>query len=148
MNTQPTIQDVNALYSNPVTVLLIAQVTLAQAEAEDMRAKVDAYSQPILDAAGLVNDYDGTPITKLSEAWTAAEDDKATAFYKALEEANHANGFAHYGERCPALVMESLARDAERNLVDHARKAFGLPEIYNLDIRKRLLNLVMNPPMR
>ena len=144
-----TIQDVKNLYANPMTSVLIATVRLMRSEAAKMRAKVDAYSQPILDAAGLTYEDSGQPITKLDDTWLCKDGPQLDAFFAALKVANHKHGFAHLGDRCPALVAESQARDAEAALIDHARDAFGIDRpIYNLDLRTRLLDLVMNPPRR
>lgn len=138
-----TIQQVEQLLESPETAQLASDLIDARSEAREMRARVDAYSQPILDAAGLVNEYTGKPITELSKAWTAKEGPEDDAFYAALVRANHAHGFAHLGERCPALVKEGLARDAESRLIDHARAVLDLRPIYNLDVRGRLVRLIL-----
>jgi hypothetical protein len=138
------IASVKALYTNPEFLVLLAVLELAQEESARLRALVDAYSQPILDKAGLVDD-EGNPITDLRRAWLCQDGDACDAYYAARLQANNDNGF-DLGDSCPALVAESSVTDAENALIAAANTHYGLPTIYNLDLRAKYLDLLTNPP--
>lgn len=113
-------------------------VFLAQAHAELMRGKVDAYIEPILADFGFTCDIveasdpkKGQPITRTRDLYlSAANDETLGRFYQACHEAHQAHGFAadvrDQPGRCPALVAENLLRLAQAALIDLAAPIFGV----------------------
>lgn len=111
--------------------LLGAIVTAKRVLAADLRQRIDAIKQQVLDAGEFMDEYDGTRVTEPSKDWHINED-QCGEYYKQIADAQIAAGFDPEPIRegfCPALVVASALRDAENDLVEAARAIPGCEHV-------------------
>src|SRR4029453_14326442 len=135
---KPTVQGLKqwAIEAAPLASAVLA----ARVFAEATRARVDAYTQAILDEfppfppdprwAGEVADRcrpDGG-IQRPADLYLAdvpQDDPVLQAFYRACDRAHRAHAFTGPDGHCPALHAEALRRTAEKALLESAGALFG-----------------------
>ena len=144
MTSKLTIAQVSAYHRDAKTIDLKAGLLVAQAAAQVLREAVDALLVPELEKFGFVRDDNGAPITREEKLYLSEQDELMLRWYARRDEIIRGAGWAipedSAGEGwCPALVAEHEAIKAESKLLDHACAWFGLPEIYNLELRKQAL---------
>ena len=129
--------------------LPLAEAVLAHREqAAAVRAKVDAYTWPILAELGLKDDEDEA-IEDPKNLYLCEDEDGCNAFYAACDEAHKAHGFELPGPGyCPALVAEDATIKAENALLKAATDHFdfGFDRICKLELRAKALDLFTNLP--
>jgi len=114
---------------------LASAVLAARVFAEAERARVDAYSAPILARYGFKvsarfgRHEAGALITRTEDLYLVDDlkDAEIQAFYAELDAAHRARGFDGPAGHCPALTADTLHREAERALLDAGSALFGAP---------------------
>ncbi len=145
MTHNVTAETVKTFYTSINNMALVVVVLTAREHAVEMRAKVDAYTLPILAAMDLRDD-EGQQILKPSDLYLCSTD--AAEFYAACDRAHKEHGFDLEPDYCPALIAESEVVRAENALLKIACAHYGLPYIYDLSLRSQMLNLLTNPPTK
>jgi hypothetical protein len=143
---------------------LAEAVAAAQAHAQFMRAKVDAYTAPIYQSFGFI--YEGVGCARLNERRGAntmgqplpfdeffllcGKDEspeiqaRVAEYHAAIDRANFENGYTDLEPGfCPALIAESLQSEAEFALLESGCEFIGAERVPYGDLRKRFLDLLM-----
>lgn len=131
--------------NRPLVEALLAARVFATME----RERVDAYTRPIFDRYAFYNDLtdrsDGSRITDPDKLYMSDDDELAAAYYAECDVAHRAHGWTGERGTCPALVADTLVIKAENLLIDAGAPLVGeAGPIYNLDLRKRFLDLMIS----
>ena len=152
MNLTPA--TVKAFYRNESSLLCIASVLVARDHAAAERAKVDAYTLPILASYGFKRDCDercdGSPITRVGDLYLSGDDEGLKAFDAACDAANAEHGYELEPGHCPALIAGHAVVKAENALLEAASEHYGIPfdGPLTLELRAKVLDLLTNPPTK
>jgi hypothetical protein len=146
---------------------LVRIVLLAQAHAEDVRARVDEYVRPIFDNFNF--QYAGETAERFKKVgpipWKphdkddlfmiigvdprlkgGSEDHEYGEYWVALHQAHRAHGYRHVRMgQCPALIAENLLCQAQGVLIDAAEPIIGITrsQIAGNDKWDKYLNLLI-----
>ena len=144
MTPNMTPATVAAFYRGGPTLAAVAAVLVAREHARETREKVDAYTRPILAAAGLCEADGGAAILESRWLFLCDDDDGCAAFYAACDDANRAHGYELEPGYCPALVAESDLITAENLLIEAASTHYGVDftRLYRIEARRELLDLL------
>lgn len=117
--------------TNPIEVAAalsrhVDALASAKAEAARLRKIVDQVCTDLL-AESVYLDDEGQRVTDPRYDWTIEDDQQAAAYFAAVLVRTEAAGLDMPGDdKCPALVAESAARDAEAALIEAATPFFGV----------------------
>lgn len=120
---------------------LAMMVAKAMAFAQVERERVDAYVVPIFVRYGFTDSDTGETLTDPRKLYLSNDEKRCAEFYAEVAIAHRANGWDGDPEFCPALVAEDLQTKAENLLLESLGKRIGVDGFYNLDLRKRVLDL-------
>lgn len=129
---------------------LALTVCKAQAYAEVMRKKVDAYIRPIFDRFTFLpglsfrSHVGDAPITDPEHLHLCEDEAMLKAYYDACHEEHLKQGYTGEWGFCPALRAENLLTQAENVFLEAGAELMGLENPpFDLDLREKMLKLLL-----
>ncbi len=154
--TALTVTALKKFHRSPKVRAAIAAVKTARAEAARIRAHVESYAAPAFLAfepftreLSARDPKKGQRIMECKDLYLAGpEQDEQCARWDAECDRLHAvNGYEGLKDgQCPALIAEYAATKAENALLVLIEDLLGSGPINLLDLRKKALDLFLNPP--
>lgn len=149
-----SIESLKKFSYDPKTVEAIIKIHVRREHAKYMREEVDGWQKPIFEDMSPVflnpsleesalRGHLNKVIKSHDKMWMASDEDFNT-YLARVQQAQRDNGYAHLGDRCPALIAERRVTDAERDLKELGYKAFGIEPIYDLELGKQFLDMLMS----
>lgn len=122
---------------------LAMAVVQAQAFAQVEQERVMAYIVPLFREYQFTCRHTGEALESPDQLYRSGNEDLCADFYKAADHAHREHGFTGPEGYWPNLVADNLRIKAESALIEAGCKWLNLGEVWDMEHRKRLLEILL-----